>query len=92
MGTLVCFHAHPDDESISTGGTMAKVARAGHRVVLVGNFTADPQAVRLAVVHDRGLALGPEAAVPDGRPLREHGEFLILEPYQFAWLHGTVED
>jgi LmbE family N-acetylglucosaminyl deacetylase len=35
MGTLVCFHAHPDDETISTGGTMAKVARAGHRVVLV---------------------------------------------------------
>jgi LmbE family N-acetylglucosaminyl deacetylase len=35
MGTLVCFHAHPDDESIGTGGTMAKVAAAGHRVVLV---------------------------------------------------------
>jgi LmbE family N-acetylglucosaminyl deacetylase len=35
MGTLVCFHAHPDDESIGTGGTMAKAAAAGHRVVLV---------------------------------------------------------
>jgi LmbE family N-acetylglucosaminyl deacetylase len=35
MGTLVCFHAHPDDESIATGGTMAKAAAAGHRVVLV---------------------------------------------------------
>src|SRR4051812_16738827 len=35
MATLVCFHAHPDDESIATGGTMAKAAAAGHRVVLV---------------------------------------------------------
>ena len=33
--TLVTFHAHPDDECISTGGTMAKAATEGHRVVLV---------------------------------------------------------
>ena len=35
MSTLVCFHAHPDDESIATGGTMRLAAAAGHRVVLV---------------------------------------------------------
>ena len=35
MATLVCFHAHPDDEAIATGGTMAKAAADGHRVVLV---------------------------------------------------------
>jgi LmbE family N-acetylglucosaminyl deacetylase len=35
MATLVCFHAHPDDESIATGGTMAKAVDDGHRVVLV---------------------------------------------------------
>ncbi len=33
--TLVSFHAHPDDESIGTGGTIARAAAAGHRVVLV---------------------------------------------------------
>jgi len=33
--TLVCFHAHPDDETLGTGGTMALAADAGHRVVLV---------------------------------------------------------
>ena len=26
MGTMVCLHAHPDDETTSTGGTMAKAA------------------------------------------------------------------
>ncbi|MEM7274475.1 MAG: PIG-L family deacetylase [Actinomycetota bacterium] len=35
MSTLVCFHAHPDDEALSTGGLMAKASAAGHRVVLV---------------------------------------------------------
>lgn len=35
MATLVCFHAHPDDEAIATGGTMRLAADAGHRVVLV---------------------------------------------------------
>ncbi|MGI8808654.1 MAG: PIG-L family deacetylase [Acidimicrobiales bacterium] len=35
MATLVTFHAHPDDESIATGGVMAKAADDGHRVVLV---------------------------------------------------------
>jgi LmbE family N-acetylglucosaminyl deacetylase len=33
--TVVSFHAHPDDESLLTGGTLAKAAAAGHRVVLV---------------------------------------------------------
>jgi LmbE family N-acetylglucosaminyl deacetylase len=33
--TLVCFHAHPDDEALLTAGTVAKAAAAGHRVVLV---------------------------------------------------------
>jgi LmbE family N-acetylglucosaminyl deacetylase len=35
MATAVFFHAHPDDEAIATGGTMAKMAADGHRVVLV---------------------------------------------------------
>ncbi len=43
--TLVCFHAHPDDEALLTAGTMAKVAAAGHRVVLV-----------VATAGERGLA------------------------------------
>jgi len=35
MGTLVAFHAHPDDEAIATGGSMARAHAEGHRVVLV---------------------------------------------------------
>ncbi|MGA2036440.1 MAG: PIG-L family deacetylase [Acidimicrobiales bacterium] len=35
MSTAVFLHAHPDDEAITTGGTMALLASQGHRVVLV---------------------------------------------------------
>lgn len=43
--TCVFFHAHPDDEALLTGGTMARLAREGHRVVLV-----------VATAGDRGLS------------------------------------
>lgn len=35
MAGIVSFHAHPDDESIGTGGLIARAAAAGHRVTLV---------------------------------------------------------
>ena len=35
MTTIVFLHAHPDDECLISGGTIAKYAAAGHRVVLV---------------------------------------------------------
>ncbi|MGH9280544.1 MAG: PIG-L family deacetylase [Acidimicrobiales bacterium] len=34
-GSVVFFHAHPDDEAIFTGGTMIALAEGGWRVVLV---------------------------------------------------------
>jgi LmbE family N-acetylglucosaminyl deacetylase len=35
MANVIFFHAHPDDEAIATGGTMAALSDRGHRVVLV---------------------------------------------------------
>jgi LmbE family N-acetylglucosaminyl deacetylase len=35
VGTIVSFHAHPDDESIGSAGTLARAAAEGHRVVRV---------------------------------------------------------
>src|SRR5437588_8362978 len=35
MATSLLVHAHPEDESISTGGVMMKAKAHGHRVVLV---------------------------------------------------------
>jgi LmbE family N-acetylglucosaminyl deacetylase len=33
--SLLTVHAHPDDETIATGGVMARYSRAGHRVICV---------------------------------------------------------
>ncbi|BDH57357.1 PIG-L deacetylase family protein [Tsukamurella sp. PLM1] len=35
MATVVALNAHPDDETLIMGGTLAKLAAAGHHVVLV---------------------------------------------------------
>lgn len=35
MPGLLAFHAHPDDETIAMGGTLAKYAKAGHEVIVV---------------------------------------------------------
>ncbi len=55
MGTLVCFHAHPDDEVISTGGTIARAAAEGHRVVLVVATNGDHGEVPDDLGDDEGL-------------------------------------
>jgi LmbE family N-acetylglucosaminyl deacetylase len=35
MATLLLVHAHPDDESVATGGVMLRAHQQGHRVILV---------------------------------------------------------
>ena len=62
--------------------------RAGERLLLLANFAPERQSIGRAVVHDRGLALTADAAVPDGRPAVEAGDLLVLEPYQYLWLRG----
>lgn len=49
--TLVSFHAHPDDEVLFTGGTLARTSAEGHRVVLV-------------VATDGSAGLAEDAMVP----------------------------
>jgi hypothetical protein len=66
--------------------------RAGRRLLFLANVTADRQVVHASVVRDRGLAVDPSAAAPDGRPLVVTGDFLELRPYQFAWITGSVPD
>jgi LmbE family N-acetylglucosaminyl deacetylase len=68
--TLVSFHAHPDDEALLTGGTLARAAAEGHRVVVVvatagevglvrGDLRGAPLArLRLAELEASAAALG----------------------------------
>jgi LmbE family N-acetylglucosaminyl deacetylase len=61
-GTLVAFHAHPDDEAIATGGVMARAAAEGHRVVLVVATGGELGEVAPGVL-DEGEELGARRAV-----------------------------
>ena len=70
MATIVFFHAHPDDEAITTAGTMAKMASEGHRVILVtatrGELGEVPPGIlaegeTLAEVRERELTLASKA-------------------------------
>ena len=70
MGTLVCFHAHPDDECIQTGGSIARAVADGHRVVLVvatngdhGEFTTDVTTPEALVVRRREETLASAATL-----------------------------
>lgn len=55
--TLVVFHAHPDDEALLTGGTMARAAAAGHRVVVV--FATDGGAGLASSAYGSRGRMGP---------------------------------
>lgn len=59
--TLLALFAHPDDESFAAGGTLARYAHAGIRVVLVTATRGEA-----GIVHDQGV--GP---VEDMGTLRE---------------------
>lgn len=58
MATVVFLHAHPDDECLTTGGTMARLADEGHRVLLI-------------TATDGALGECPEGLLADGEALAE---------------------
>jgi LmbE family N-acetylglucosaminyl deacetylase len=64
--TLMTVHAHPDDETISTGGVMAKAVADGHRVVLVTGTRGE-----------QGDIVVPEMDTPDNH--RRLGEIRAAE-------------
>jgi LmbE family N-acetylglucosaminyl deacetylase len=59
--TIVAVHAHPDDEALLSAGTLATLASAGHRVVLVLATQGEVGAVGHHVLAD-DEGLGPRRA------------------------------
>lgn len=71
MATVVFFHAHPDDESIATGGTIARAGAEGHRTVLV--FATKGEAGEV----DDGV-LAPDEPLARRREQESHNSAEIL--------------
>ena len=76
--TLMTVHAHPDDETIGTGGAIAKAVEAGHRVVLVTNTRGE-----------LGEIVVPEMDTPDNH--RRLGEIRAGELERAMGILGVTE-
>jgi len=90
MATVVAFHAHPDDEVLLTGGTLARLAAEGHRTVVVvaccgglapqsRGVLADPE-TRLAELRASAARLGVARVVHLGYADSGHGPVLYPDP------------
>ncbi len=76
--TLMTVHAHPDDEVIGTGGTMARAVREGKRVVLV-----------TCTRGELGEIVVPELDTPDNH--RRLGELRAVELERAMAALGVTE-
>jgi LmbE family N-acetylglucosaminyl deacetylase len=87
VATIVAFHAHPDDEVLATGGTLARLAAEGHRVVIVvacdgwmGARSEPGSGVRLDELRASAAVLGAARAEHLGYADSGHGAVLYPDP------------
>jgi len=86
MATVVAFHAHPDDEVLLTGGTLAGAVAAGHRVVIVvatdGQVTAVSSGLptRMGELRASAAVLGVQRVEHLGYADSGHGAVLYPDP------------
>lgn len=101
---VVALNAHPDDEALLSGGTLASLAARGHRVVLVtatdGGAGMAPAALlpdlastRLAELRRSAAALGAADVIPLGYADSGHlGEVPPDPPGQTRFVRVPVEE
>ncbi|MFB9905477.1 PIG-L deacetylase family protein [Allokutzneria oryzae] len=83
MASVVAFHAHPDDEALLTGGTLARMAAEGHRVVIVvatDGCMDEADQVRLDELRASAEVLGAQRVVHLGYADSGHGPLLYDDP------------
>jgi LmbE family N-acetylglucosaminyl deacetylase len=83
VATIVVFHAHPDDEVLLTGGTIAKLAAERHRVIVAVACDGDMWdglGKRLDEFRASVAILGADKAVHLGYADSGHGPVLFDDP------------
>ena len=87
MPTVIAFHAHPDDEVLLSGGTLARLAAEGHRVIIVvatdgmmGPAPGPDGQARLDELRASAAALGAARVVHLGYADSGHGAVLRPDP------------
>ena len=83
----MAFHAHPDDEVLLTGGTLARLVNEGHRVIIVvasdgimGPATGPGGQARLDMLRASAAALGVHQVRHLGYADSGHGPILFPDP------------
>jgi LmbE family N-acetylglucosaminyl deacetylase len=87
VATVLAFHAHPDDEVLLTGGTLARLAAEGNRVIIVVacdgvmGSAADREGLsRLGMLRASAAALGVCRVDHLGYADSGHGPILYPDP------------
>ncbi|MFO7548738.1 MAG: PIG-L family deacetylase [Acidimicrobiia bacterium] len=80
MPGLMAFHAHPDDEVISTGGTLSRYAEAGEQVVVV---TATDGAEGEIHNYEQPEAIRPRLAEVRAGEVRSALDILGVDHHEF---------
>ncbi|MGW3995446.1 PIG-L deacetylase family protein [Amycolatopsis sp. NPDC004772] len=81
--TIVAFHAHADDPVLLSGGTLARAAADGHRVVVVvatDGMAAEHPTPRWAELEAAAAILGVHRVVHLGYADSGHGPRLFADP------------
>ncbi|NUR28348.1 MAG: PIG-L family deacetylase, partial [Catenulispora sp.] len=98
--TVIAFHAHPDDEVLVTGGTLARLAAEGHRTVIVvacdgamGDAREPGALVRLEELRASAEVLGVARVVHLGYADSGHGPLLYPDPPDRArFVRAPIEE
>jgi len=87
VATVLAFHAHPDDEVVLTGGTLARLSAEGHRVIIavacdgvMGAATGQKGRSRLDMLRASAAALGATGVEHLGYADSGHGPVLYPDP------------
>ena len=87
MPTVIAFHAHPDDEVLLSGGTLARLAAEGHRVIIAvatdgmtGPADGPDGQARLDELRASASALGAGRVVHLGYADSGHGALVCPDP------------
>ena len=100
MATIVAFHAHPDDEALLTGGTLARLTAGNNRVVIVvacdgvmGEATGAGASVRLDELRASASVLDVDRVVHLGYADSGHGPLLYPDPSdRVRFVRADIDD
>jgi glucosamine-6-phosphate deaminase len=93
---IVIFSPHPDDDVISMGGTLARLADQGHEIHVAyqvsGSYAVPDEILKRYRAFAQGAATGAEPVNGESEIIRQRGLIRRLEAQAAARISGIPED